>query len=176
VAAPCLSLPCFSYKYRGEHERKGAEKIEERGQRRREEREQRARVIRPEKKKKKRRPEEEERREKQGERKKKKNRGVAATNTAGNAGTTTPPLATTGQLRRLQVNPPPFSFAFTSSLAMQEMHSARLCRRGEAGCCAHAQEPANVGWVHVVGPGSAQPMYLGLIRPISKKKSKIFVS
>jgi len=85
-------------------------------------------VIRP-KKKKKRRPEEEERR---------KNRG-AATNTAGTAGTIAPPLAIARRLRRLQVNPSPFSFAFTSSLAMQDMRSARLCRRGEVGYCAHAQ-------------------------------------
>jgi hypothetical protein len=31
-----------------------------------------------------------------------------------------------------------FSFAFISSLAMQDVHGARLCRRGEAGYCAHA--------------------------------------
>jgi hypothetical protein len=30
----------------------------------------------------------------------------------------------------------------------------------------------NTGWAHVVGPGSAQPMYLGLTRPISKKIQK----
>jgi hypothetical protein len=53
------------------------------------------------------------------------------------AGTTAPPVATAGWLRCLQVNPPPFSFVFTSSLAMQDVHSARLCRRGEAGYCAH---------------------------------------
>jgi len=33
----------------------------------------------------------------------------------------------------------PFSFAFISSLAMQDVHSARLCKRGEAGYCSHAQ-------------------------------------
>jgi len=35
-------------------------------------------------------------------------------------------------------NSAPFSFAFFSSLAMQDVHGARLCRQGEAGYCTHA--------------------------------------
>jgi len=45
-------------------------------------------------------------------------------------------------------NSAPFYLAFVSSLAMQDVHGARLYRRGEAGCCAHAQQPPDVGWAH----------------------------
>ena len=44
----------------------------------------------------------------------------------GRRGTAARTTATARRLRHLQVNPPPFYFAFVSSLAMQDVHSARL--------------------------------------------------
>jgi len=72
----------------------------------------------------------------QRKRKKKKNRGGAATNTATawNHCHRWPSLTIEASLGK-----PSTPLAFVSSLAMQDVHSARLCRRGEAGYCAHAQ-------------------------------------
>jgi len=72
---------------------------------------------------------------------KEKHKGGVATNTA-TAGTT----ATAGHHWRLRLyftsprkNSALFLLAFISSLAMQDVHGARLCRNGEASYCAHAQ-------------------------------------
>jgi hypothetical protein len=124
---PGLSLPSvFTDKYKGrEHKKRGQKRAGRPKEKKKKEKKKRENGLKTERKK---------RREKQ--RKKKKNTEKGRRQTAAwNHRHRWPSLTTEASPGKPSTF---FSFAFISSLAMQDVHGARLCRRGEAGYCAHA--------------------------------------
>jgi hypothetical protein len=129
-----MSLPCFPINT-GETKRQGGEE-EKKCRAEREEREQkRGRGVRKKKKNRERKREEIKTRRKTKKKEEEQNRGGAATNTAAtwNHRHLWPSLTT-----KASPGKPSTPLAFVSSLDMQDVRGARLCRRGEAGYCAHA--------------------------------------
>ena len=131
---PSHVSPLFSYKYRGDKETRGRRRKKVQSRKRRERAEERKR-SKKEKKNRERKREEIKTRRKTKKKEEEQNRGGAATNTAAtwNHRHLWPSLTT-----KASPGKPSTPLAFVSSLDMQDVRGARLCRRGEAGYCAHA--------------------------------------